>query len=385
MTADIIRHAGQDRRLDIFDTRFHNPSMYAIRSRTTYQGKLTDFCVPANPYFPPAKMMELITENLADIVKYYPDYAPVYQQCVAELVGTPAENIVVANGITEIITILCGESRGPILTSIPTFGRWTDLPPDLHVPVHYVARVKERDFQLSADEVIARARETGAATVVICNPNNPTGAWFSGDDIARLVRELADIQRLIIDESFIEFSGLESAEALALDSPNMVVVKSMGKSLGWHGMRLGYAVANVEAARALRAKVPYWNVNGLAGFVLKHIGMFRLQYEESFRKVARDRQHMYRALLTVPGLKTWPSRGNFLFCELPEAISGKELRDTLLERYGLVVRECSNKVGSTEQYLRFVVRPRKEADKLVAALTEVFAILGVGQSEALRA
>lgn len=382
MTAE---HQAHGRHLDIFDTRFHNPSIYAVRSRTTYQGKLTDFCVPANPYFPPAKMLEMIAENLPDIVKYYPDYAPVYQQCVAELVGTPSDNIVVANGITEIITILCGESRGPILTSIPTFGRWTDLPPDLQVPVHYVERTRERDFRLTVDEVLKRARETGAATVVICNPNNPTGAWFSEDEVEHLVRELSHIQRLIIDESFIEFSSLASADALAIESPNTVVVKSMGKSLGWHGIRLGYAAANVETARALRAKVPYWNVNGLAGFVLKNIGRFRLQYEESFRKVARDRQHMYRALQTVPGLTVWPSKGNFLFCELPDGIAGRALRDTLLERYGLLVRECSNKVGSTEQYLRLVVRPRAEANKLVAALTEVFAIEGVGRREAMRA
>lgn len=359
--------------LDIFETRFHNPSIFAIRSRTSFQGKLTDFCVPANPYFPPPEMMDLIKTNLPDIVKYYPDYAPVYQQCVAELVGTPADNIVVANGITELITLLCRDSRGPVLTSVPTFGRWTDLPRDFDIPVHFVERTAERDFHLSADEVIARARETGAATVVICNPNNPTGAWFSADDIAKLVRELAHIQRLIIDESFIEFSGLESAEALACASANTVVVKSMGKSLGWHGMRLGYAVANEAAAQAMRAMVPYWNINGLAGFVLKKIGRYRSAYIDSFRKVARDRQHMYRALLTVPGLRTWPSKGNFLFCALPDSVSGKRLRDTLLNDYGLLIRECSNKVGSSEQYLRFVVRPRDEANKLVAALSEVLA------------
>jgi threonine-phosphate decarboxylase len=359
--------------LDIFQTRFHNPSIYAIRSRTKYQGKLTDFCVPANSYFPPPQMLDLIAQNMADILKYYPDYAPVYQECIASLVGTPAENIVVANGITEIITILCRDSGGPILTSVPTFGRWTDLPPEFAIPVHFVQRERSRDFVIGADDVIARTRETGAKTVVICNPNNPTGAWFSSDDIRKMASELSDIDSLIIDESFIEFSGLESAEALAIESPNVIVVKSMGKSLGWHGIRLGYAVANTRAAAILRAKVPYWNVNGLAGFVLKNIGQFKDVYAQSFTKVAADREYMYRQLQTVPGLKTYPSKGNFLFSELPEGVSGKEVRDILLEQYGLVIRECSNKAGSTEQYLRSVVRVREDADKLVAALTEVLA------------
>ncbi|UUZ50404.1 hypothetical protein LP420_11265 [Massilia sp. B-10] len=101
-------------------------------------------------------MLELISANMGDILKYYPDYSPVYQDCIAELCGTPAENIVAANGVTEIITILCRESSGPILTSVPTFGRWTDLPPDFDIPVHFVQRVKERDFVIGADDVIAR-------------------------------------------------------------------------------------------------------------------------------------------------------------------------------------------------------------------------------------
>jgi histidinol-phosphate/aromatic aminotransferase/cobyric acid decarboxylase-like protein len=370
--------------LDIFQTRFHNPSIYAVRSRTRYRGKLTDFCVPANGYFPPPEMLELIQQNLRDIVKYYPDYQPVHQQCVAELCGIPAQNIVVANGVTEIITLLCRESRGPILTSVPTFGRWTDLPPDFGIPVHTVVRDKARDFYIGADDVIARARQTGAQTVVICNPNNPTGAWFTGEDVAQMVHELRHIQRLIIDESFISFSDLESAEALACESPNTVVVKSMGKSLGWHGIRLGYAVANSQAAHTLCTQVPYWNVNGLASFVLKNVGRFRTAYLDSFRKVARDRQYMYQRLQGVPGLRTWQSKANFLFSEVPPGINGKELRDVLLEDYGLLVRECSNKVGSTEQYLRSVVRARADADKLAAALTRVFAEAGAPGSERQR-
>lgn len=361
--------------LDIFQTRFHNPSIFAIRSRTRYEGKLTDFCVPANSYFPPPQMLDLIRENMGDILKYYPDYAPAHQEAIAALTGVAPENIVAANGITEIITILCRDSAGPILSSVPTFGRWTDLPPEFGIPVHLINREKSRNFVIDAGDVIRRVRETGARTVVICNPNNPTGAWFSGEDIAKLVRELADIDQLIIDESFIEFSDLESAEALAVNSHNTIVVKSMGKSLGWHGIRLGYAVANTALAAELRAKVPYWNINGLAAFVLKNIARFRDVYDASFGKVSADREYMYRQLRTVPGLVTYPSKGNFLFSELPPGISGKLVRDILLEHYGLIIRECSNKVGSTEQYLRSVVRIKEDADKLVAALTEVLAEL----------
>jgi len=369
--------------LDIFQTPFHNPSIFAIRSRTQYQGALTDFCVPANSYFPPPEMLELIQQNLVDILKYYPDYAPVHQECIADLCGIPADNIVAANGVTEIITVLCRDSGGPILTSVPTFGRWTDLPPDFDIPVHYIQREKANGFRLTACDIIQRVEETAAQTLVICNPNNPTGMWFTSDDIEMLHNELNYIDRFIIDESFIEFSDLESAEALAVTSNNMIVVKSMGKSLGWHGMRLGYGVANLALAQELRTRLPYWNINGLAGFVLKNIARFRDVYDDSFIKVSEDREYMYEQLQRIPGLKTYPSRANFLFSELPEGISGTQVRDMLLDQFGLLVRECSNKVGSTESFLRFVVRKRDDTDKLVHALDEVLGMLTIPVKQAL--
>ena len=153
----------------------------------------------------------------------------------------------------------------------------------------------------------------------------------------------------------------------------MIVVKSMGKSLGWHGIRLGYAVANTQLAQELRNKLPYWNINGLAGFVLKNMSRFRDEYKESFVKIAADRDYMYQQLQKVQGLQTYPSQCNFLFSELPSGVSGIEVRDLLLEKYGLVVRECSNKEGSTDSFLRNVVRRPVDTDKLVHALKAVLA------------
>lgn len=313
----------------------------------------------------------MLQENLGDIVKYYPDYAQVHQENISALIGIAPDNIVVANGVTEIITLLCRDSEGPILTSTPTFGRWTDLPPDFGVPLRFINREKANQFRLEVDQIVARVRETDAKTLVICNPNNPTGAWLSAAEIKRLLHSLQHLPRIIIDESFIEFSDLESADKLAIESDNTIVVKSMGKTLGWHGIRLGYGVANKQMAQALRVKVPYWNINGVAAFVLKNIVKFREAYVDSFGKVGQDREYMLAQLRTIAGLTTYPSKANFLFSELPPAVSGKQLRDILLEEYGLIIRECSNKIGSTETYLRNVVRRKEDIDKLVSALGQV--------------
>ena len=355
-------------KLGLFDVKAHNPSFFAVREEVGQQGEILDFCVPVNPYFPPPELLDRIRDNLTDILKYYPDQGRVHEDALASFTGVPAENIVAANGSTELITLLCRSAEGPMMTTVPTFGRWTDLPVDFGKEIIFLQRQREDGFRLDAQRVIERARETCVRTVVICNPDNPTGAHFTSADIRRLASDLADLAMIIIDESFIDFADLESAATLAVSSRNLVVVKSLGKSVGWHGIRLGYAVASAERARALRLETPYWNINGLASFVLKALPEFRERYAASFTQAALDRQYMAMRLEQIPGLTVYPSQANFLYCELPAGVSGRTLRDRLLEYNGLMIRECSNKIGSSESFLRLAVQKRAAVDRLAAAL-----------------
>lgn len=352
----------------LFNVRSHNPSYFAVKDSDAYRGELLDFCIPVNLHFPPAELTEMIRRDLGEILRYYPDYAETHQRHISDMTGLAPETIVPSNGSTEIITLLCQQAAGPVVTSVPTFSRWTDLPLELDVPLHTIHRAKERAFRLEVDEIVRRVREVGARTLVVSNPNNPTGAWLTLDEVKALAGALDDLHAVIIDESFIDFSDLETAAAHAADTPNLVVVKSMGKSLGWHGVRLGYAAANPGRAKALRDRLPFWNINGLAAYVLKTVTRFKAEYRASFAQVADDRVYMTEQLATVPGLTVYPSKANFLFVELPDGVSGRALRDRLIKRYGLMVRECSNKIGSSEQYLRLAVQGRAAVDVLVPAL-----------------
>ncbi len=356
---------------ELFNVRSHNPSFFAIKHTAANGRQLLDFCIPVNLHFPPAEMVQLVHENLDEILRYYPDYADVHQQHIGEMTGLAPETIVPVNGSTEIITRLCQQAEGPIVTSVPTFSRWTDLPQDLDVPLHTLVRKRGNAFRLEVDEIADRVREVRARTLIISNPNNPTGAWLTLDEVQMLAQSLPDLDAVIIDESFIDFAdlpGVASVASFAGDFPNLVVVKSMGKSLGWHGVRLGYAVAEPARAEKLRALQPFWNINGLATFVLKTVTRFKREYLESFALVAEDRCYMAQRLATVPGLVIYPSQANFLFVELPAGVSGRRLRDRLLKHHGLLVRECSNKIGGTEQQLRLAVQKKVAVDALVAAL-----------------
>ena len=353
---------------NLFNVRSHNPSFFAVKDSAAYQGELLDFCIPVNLHFPPVELLEMVRSNLGEILRYYPDYAGVHQKHIGEMAGLDPETIVPCNGSTEIITMLCQAAAGPIVTSVPTFSRWTDLPEELQVPLYTIERQRENAFRLEVDKIVKRVRAVGARTLVISNPNNPTGAWLTLEQVKTLAHSLEDLDAVIVDESFIDFSDLESAAVHASETQNLVVVKSMGKSLGWHGVRLGYAVAEPGRAQAMRARLPFWNINGLAAFVLRTVTQFKPEYRASFALVAEDRIHMTERLATVAGLTIYPSRANFLFVELPDGVSGRELRDRLLKNHGVMVRECSNKIGSTEQYLRVAVQGRAAVDVLVTAM-----------------
>jgi len=156
---------------DLFNVRSHNPSFFSVKESAVYEGPLLDFCIPVNLHFPPPQMVQRISEHLPEILRYYPDYAEVHARHIAEIAGVPPECIVPANGSTEIITRLCHLTRGPILTPIPTFSRWTDLPNELGIPLHTIKHDVRRNFRLDVAELVSRTLELGVRMLVISNPN----------------------------------------------------------------------------------------------------------------------------------------------------------------------------------------------------------------------
>lgn len=357
---------------NLFNVRSHNPSFFSVKESAVYKGPLLDFCIPVNLHFPPPQMVRRISERLPEILRYYPDYAEVHAKHIAEIAGVPPECIVPANGSTEIITRLCHLTRGPILTPIPTFSRWTDLPNELGIPLHTIKHDVRRNFRLEVAELVSRVNELDVRMLVISNPNNPTGVWFEAGEIEELVLSLPQVELIVIDESFLDFADLESAVTLIPRAENLVVVKSLGKSLGWHGVRLGYAATNSRAAQMLRSELPFWNINGLAAYILKTLSDFKDEFLQSLALVAEDRMYMLNQLERIPGLRVFSSKANFLYVELPCEVSGRKLRDRLLEQYGLMVRECSNKIGSSERYLRLAVQKKEAVDVLAQALKDEF-------------
>jgi hypothetical protein len=153
--------------------------------------------------------------------------------------------------------------------------------------------------------------------------------------------------------------------------PNVVVLRSLGKNFGLHGIRFGYLVANPALAGRIRSMLPKWNLNAFAEhvvFILKEHGA---EYAQSLQQVRRDRLDMASHLSALPGLTVYPSQGNFLFVRLPVGAEGTVVRDRMLTEHRILVRECGNKIGSSSRFLRLVVRPQTDVRRLVSGMEQV--------------
>jgi histidinol-phosphate/aromatic aminotransferase/cobyric acid decarboxylase-like protein len=193
--------------------------------------------------------------------------------------------------------------------------------------------------------------------------------------LLRLLDALADRHLIVVDESFIDFADEDEVPSLADEAArrdNVLVLKSLGKNCGLHGIRAGYAVAHPRLAARLRRALPPWNVNALAEALIRELRGHLAEYEAARRRAVADRRWMQRRLGSVPGLTVFPSRANFVYVRVPEPVDGVTLRNWLLCEYGYLVRECGNKLGSDSRHFRLAVRPPPQAEALVAALTSAF-------------
>ncbi|PGH47711.1 aminotransferase [Streptomyces sp. Ru87] len=331
-----------------------------------------DFCIPCNPYFPTPHMFGRLRESLETILTYYPSDAGTVTAELCSVLGLNPQTVAMGNGSTELITwidhLLVGKS---LAIPVPTFGRWTDQPLETGKRVDMYQLREEEDFVLDLQGYVRFIRRRGSRVAVVCNPNNPDGGYLRRSQVVWLLDELADLDLVVIDESFIDFVDAERAPSVADEAairPNVVVLKSLGKNFGLHGIRFGYLVANPALAGTVRRALPKWNLNSFAETVVFMLREYGEEYRQSLTMVSSDRANMAMALAALPELVVFLSQGNFLLVKLPEGVDGAVLRDRLLTEHGVYVRECGNKLGSSSRFLRLVVRPRPDVDRLLAGL-----------------
>lgn len=366
--------------LDIAESLFAEDNARLPLIQRRYGGywrypKMVDFCYLINCYYPPRKMLDEMKANFDSLVCQYPSGMYVNSLLAARNFGLRQDQIVPGNGAAELIKVILEQTDGKMGVIRPTFEEYSNR---YRAEDLVVFQTQHPDFRYGAKDIIRFFEDKDIKHLVIINPDNPTGNYIPREDILRLIQwtKSAGI-RLIVDESFVDFASEENATILCeelLDAnPHLIVIKSISKSYGVPGLRLGIAASGDRDLIALMKKeVSIWNINSLAEFYLQIEEKYRKDYAASLIRLKEEREWFANELAKIPGIRVIPSQADYLMAEIT-GMTSRQLTELLLNRYNLFIKDLSSKLPGDRQYVRVAVRNREDDTLLCAALRELLA------------
>lgn len=366
--------------LDIAESMFASENERTALIQRRYGGYwrypgMLDFCYLVNSYYPPKKMMDEIRSNFDVLVRQYPSGMYVNSLLAARNFALRQDQILVGNGAAELIKALIEQTQGRLGVVRPTFEEYSNR----YDPDKTEAYYPDNDnFSYTADELTAFFEDKDIRCLALVNPDNPSGNYIPKADMLRLVQWTGERGiHFIADESFVDFADEENAslldDELLDENPHLTVVKSISKSYGIPGLRLGIA-ASADTARIqeLKKSVSIWNINSLGEFYMQIEEKYRKDYTDALVKVKAERNRFSALLSAVDGIRVIPSQADYLMIELTGGHTAGAVTQQLLLRYNCLVKDLSSKVKlKNRQFLRIAVRSQEDDDILAEALKEL--------------
>ena len=363
--------------LDIAETIFASEDNQLPLYQKRYGGywrfpNLLDFCYLVNPFFPPQKLKDEIRANFDVLLSEYPSGMRINSLLIAKYFHIDRKYAVAGNGAAELIKSLMQYLQGRTGVILPTFeeypNRYDADRLEVFVP-------QNPDFTYTADDLMAYFADKDIRSLLLINPDNPSGNFILLQDVLRLLAWAEDRGiRLVVDESFVDFSeGYEKNTLLRNDiltnHPQLVVMKSISKSYGVPGLRLGILASGDEALiEWMKKDVAIWNINSFAEFYMQIFGKYENDYRRACGKFIQERNRFFAALQAIPFLRVIPSQANYFLCEVKAPYTSAELTRCLL-RKNILIKDCSTKkVFGGKNYIRIAVRGKEDNDKLVEAM-----------------
>ena len=335
---------------------------------------LLDFCYLVNPYFPPQQMVDEIKASFDTLLREYPSGMRVNSLLAAKYFGVAQEHIVVGNGAAELIKAYMEHYAGKMGILFPTFEEY----PNRVDRESVVAYTPDNDsMQYSAEGIMAFYADKPIESLLVINPDNPSGNYIPYADLLRLIAWAKERGiNIVIDESFVDFVDVEGEYSLLKDellshNPHLCVVKSISKSYGVPGFRLGVlASGNCELITRLKREVAIWNINSFGEFYMQIYEKYHKDYIDACRLFREERARFYEELQEVSMLRVIPSQANYFLCELTTTkFTATELAVRLLAKHDILIKDCSGKASFRgRNFIRLAVRDRKDNHKLVEAL-----------------
>lgn len=337
--------------------------------------QLIDFCYLVNPYFPPQKLMDEIKASFEKLITQYPSGMKVNSLLAAKNFGIKQENILVGNGAAELIKVFMEYLSGKIGIIRPTFEEYGHRYEENNLEVFWP---KNDDYSYTTDDLIAYFGDKEIQNLILINPDNPSGNYICKEDLLRLIEWTKEHRiKLLIDESFVDFAEEENATVIVQEvldqNPHLFVMKSISKSYGVPGLRLGVlASGNTEVIAQMKKDVAIWNINSFAEFYMQIAEKYKKDYAKALEKFRVERMRYAKELSNIKGLRVIPSQANYLMVEITTGMTAKELNRRLIVNYNILIKNLVAKLHQDgRQYVRLAVKTKEENDKLIAAIKEI--------------
>lgn len=337
---------------------------------------LLDYCYLVNPFFPPKKMLDEMKANFETLLREYPSGQWVNSLLAAKYCGVRQEYIIVGNGAAELIKSFAEAHKNERIGVIfPTFDEY----PNRFVGAEVVPFISQKkDFRYDAEDLIEFFGDKNIDTLLLINPDNPSGNFITIDNVIMLAAWCKEKGiSLLVDESFVDFTdGFENNSLLHNDIlesyPNLSVMKSISKSYGVPGVRLGvFATADKETIARMKKDVAIWNINSFGEFYMQIYGKYEKDYNKACHKFIAERERFYSLLQQIPYLHVMPSQANYFLCEVTDRFTSKELTQILLD-HDVLISNCGRKKNMGDRNLvRIAVRSKEENNKLIEILKSI--------------
>lgn len=337
---------------------------------------MMDFCYLVNPFYPNRKLLDEIKANFERLICDYPSGQDINALLAAKYFGLHKEDICVGNGAAELIKALMESTSGKVGMIYPSFEEYPHRKAESDIVPFYASG---RDYRYTADELMAFFGDKDIEMLVLINPDNPSGNYIEKKDVLRIADWAKEKGILfVVDESFVDFAKTaESSTLLERDLlkayPNLIVVKSISKSFGVPGLRLG-VLASGDTARiaAMKKDVAIWNINSFAEFYLQIFEKYKSNYESALAQFKEVRDEYTASLEAIQNLRVIPSQANYVMCESTGNVTSTALAETLLDKYNILIKDLSQKKGfNGKSYIRLAVKTPQENELLVSALKAI--------------
>ena len=368
--------------LDIAETIFAEGDLKLKKYMKRYGGywrfpKLLDFCYLVNPYFPTPKMKDELRANFDVLLQEYPSGMFVNSLLAGKYFNIKQEYVCVGNGAAELIKSAMEQFADKKIGVVyPTFEEYPNRMPAENI-VKYIPQ--NPDFAYTAEDLKAFFGDKDIKLLLLVNPDNPSGNYIKKNDVLQLVKWAAERNiHIIIDESFVDFTDNHKDNSLLhndiLESnTNLMVMKSISKSYGVPGLRLGvFATSDKEIIAKMKKDVAIWNINSFAEYYMQIFAKYEKDYQEACDKFIEERRLFINGLRQIPFLRVIDSQANYFLCEVKNKYTSSELTRILLEKADILIKDCSTKSAfNGRNYIRIAIRDRKDNSKLVETLKKL--------------